>query len=86
MNKLQSIIGFGLTVIVILAFILMIILNLPSKDKVNQTAKVLPNLPQDFLLDSNPLMKTIKGLNVPSGVPVQVSPGNLGRNNVFESF
>jgi len=83
MNKLQSVIGIGLTVIVILAFVLMIILNLPSKDKINQQAKPLPNLPSDFLSDSNPLMQRVKNLKVPGGVPVTVSQDNLGRTNVF---
>jgi hypothetical protein len=86
MNKLQSILGLGLTIIVVLAFVLMVVLNLPNKDKIDQTAKPIQNLPTDFLSDSSPLMRKIKGLNVPAGVPVDVNSGNVGRTNIFESF
>lgn len=86
MNRLQSVIGIGLTVIVVLAFVLMVVLSLPSKDKVSQQAQPLPNLPTDFLSDSNPLMQRVKSLKVPGGVPVTVTQDNLGRANVFAGF
>jgi hypothetical protein len=84
--KLENIIGVGLLVLVIFGFILSLLLGLPGSDKVNQNARPVQNLPEDFFASTNQLNTTITNLKVPAGVPVTPNPSSLGRSNVFASF
>jgi len=85
-DRFETFLGIGLLLVAVLGFILMIILNLPRADEVNQRAKLLKEIPEDLFSGSNPVNQQIQSLNVPNGVPVEVDPNNLGRSNVFENF
>ena len=84
--KFETIIGVGLLLIVILAFLLSIIFQLPKKEQVQQQAQVLPTIPRNLFANDNELTKKVRALNTPTGVPVVVNPSTIGRTNVFENF
>lgn len=84
-QRLQTLIGLSLLFIAVVGFILTLVLQLPKEEQVNQRAKTLDVIPRDFF-SNNPTTETIRGLNVPNGVPVNLDAGNLGRSNVFESY
>lgn len=87
MNKLQSYIGIGLLLIVIIGFIFMIVRGIVVSDaEIQSRADVLPNLSSDFLTDENEVTKRINELTVPAGVPVTVSDDSVGRTNVFTQY
>lgn len=85
-ERVNTIVGVGLVILAIVAFLVMIIVNLPHDAQVSQLANPLPSIPQNMFADSNPLIQSIKGLSVPANVPVTVTNNNLGRDNAFEGF
>ncbi len=84
-HRLQTFIGLSLLFVAVLGFILLLVLQLPKEDQVNQRAKRLQVIPRDFF-SNNPTTEAIRRLNVPNGVPVNLDEANLGRSNVFESY
>lgn len=85
-NKLETWIGITLLLIVIIAFILEIIFNLPKKTDVTAKAQVVPTIPRDLFSSSSPLNKKVGELSVPTNVPVTVGGDEVGRDNVFANF
>jgi len=84
-NKLETYVGIALLMIAVLGFIFSILTNLPKEAQVSQIAHPLKVIPRDLFSSQNEINKTITGLNTPGGVPVTVSPGALGRGNVFQN-
>ena len=84
-HKIQTFIGLALLLLAVLGFILTLVMNLPKQEQVESQAKALEILPRDFF-SGNAVTEQIKKLNVPSGVPVNLDSGNLGRSNVFERY
>lgn len=85
-SKLETVIGVALLLAAVLGFLLMIVLQLPKDEAVQAQARPLPILPRDFFSAENEVTEQVKKLTVPSGVPVTVDQGKLGRSNVFEGF
>lgn len=85
-NRLETYIGIALLLISVLGFVFMILTSLPTTKQVGAEANPLPEIPRDLFSSSNELNNAIRSLHTPSGVPVTVSPGNLGRSNVFENY
>ncbi|HSX42144.1 MAG TPA: hypothetical protein VLE93_02215 [Candidatus Saccharimonadales bacterium] len=85
-SKIETWIGIGLLIIVIVAFILELIFSLPKGAAVTAKARVVPTIPRDLFASTNPLNKQVSQLNVPSNVPVNVQPSEVGRDNVFAGF
>jgi len=84
-SRLETYIGVALLLIAIVGFIFSILTSLPTKTKVDAAASPLKEIPRDLFSSQNDINKLITGLNTPSGVPVTVAPGSLGRTNVFEN-
>lgn len=84
-NRLETYIGIALLMIAVLGFLFSILTSLPNAKQVEQVARPLPEIPRDLFSSSNELNKTIQSLHAPSGVPVTISPTELGRSNVFEN-
>ncbi len=85
-NKIETWVGIGLLIIVIVAFILEIIFSLPKDPAITAKAQVIPTIPRDLFSATNPLNKKVGQLNVPSNVPVTVGNNEIGRDNVFATF
>ncbi len=85
-NRLETYIGISLLLIAVLGFIFLILTSLPNAKQVGQVARPLPKIPRDLFSSSNELNKTIQSLRSPRGVPVTISPTELGRGNVFENL
>lgn len=85
-SKIETWIGIGLLIIVIVAFILEIIFSLPKAGAVTAKAVVVPTIPRDLFSSTNPLNKSVSQLNVPTNVPVTVAPTEIGRDNSFAAF
>lgn len=84
-SRLETYIGIALLLIAVLGFLFSILTSLPNAKQVNQVARPLQQIPRDLFSSSNELNKTIQSLHAPGGVPVTVSPTELGRSNVFEN-
>lgn len=84
--KFDIIIGAGLLLAVVLAFLLSIVFQLPKAEQVKQQAKTLPVIPRNLFANDNELTKKVRQLTTPTGVPVVVNPSTIGRGNVFENF
>jgi hypothetical protein len=85
-SKLETFVGVGLVLIVVLAFLLSVFLQLPKSSDVSKQAQTLPEIPRDLFASDNAITNTIRQLNTPTNVPVTANPENLGRSNVFENF
>lgn len=84
-NKLETYIGLSLLLIAVLGFIFSVLTSLPKKEQVDEVARPLQEIPRDLFSSENPLNKAVGALSTPSGVPVTVDPGNLGKSNVFSN-
>ncbi|MEK7548599.1 MAG: hypothetical protein AAB499_01720 [Patescibacteria group bacterium] len=84
--KIELIVGAVLTLSAIVGFLFIVVLNLPRASQVAENSRPLPKIPEKFFSPENPVMAKIGQLVVPSGVPVKVEPGNLGRENVFKNY
>lgn len=85
-DRFGTFLGIGLLLLAIVGFLLVFVLALPTQSEVDKRAKLLREIPEDLFSANNPVNKTISGLRVPPGVPVTVSPENVGRSNVFENY
>ena len=84
-NRLETYIGIALLLIAVLGFLFSILTNLPKADQVKAVAHPLKEIPRDMFTGSNATNKIIQDLDSPKGIPVTVSPGDLGRSNIFEN-
>ena len=82
---LETYIGVALLLITVLGFLFLILTSLPTGKQVAEVANPLPPIPRDLFSSDNKLNQAIRALHSPSGVPVTVNPGELGRGNVFEN-
>ena len=84
MDRVETFVGVGLLLLVILGFILMLISNLPTSSDVAARTHLLKAVPNDIFDGSNETNKKIRKLTVPSLVPVQLDSRNLGKSNIFQ--
>lgn len=85
-NKIETWIGIGLLIIVIVVFVFELFAARPAQSTVTSRAQTIPVIPRDLFSATNPLNKKVSQLNVPSNVPVAVTGGEIGRDNVFANF
>lgn len=84
MDRVETFVGIGLLLLVILGFILLLVTNLPTSSDVEARAKLLKPVPSEIFDGSSEINQKIRRLTVPSGVPVEVSGGSLGKTDVFK--
>jgi len=85
-SRLESYIGIALLLLAVLGFLFSVLTALPDKTEVAAKANTLKEIPRDMFSNDNDLIKSVKKLNTPGGIPVTVNPDTLGKTSVFGNF
>ena len=84
-QKIETIVGVSALLAVVIIFLVFLFNSLPKDAQVNAVAKPIPPLSED-IFKPNDLSNKIGDLSVPSGLPITISPSNLGRDNAFKKL